>query len=218
MAKLTSGILGTARGAIGPLVGSMARSRSGKVNTVRERVTPANPRSVAQTLQRNKMAEVTAVIRAIGPTIYQTEWDRGVEQLPGFQSLQSILMGDITDLFAFTAPPDTPLGTLHFPATLTIAQSGSAGEINITYTSENGSNGAAADELQVLAIRAERDTNDEHPVVTVTDAAQRDGSPYALDVGENGEDYLVAVHFSSTLGDPADRSLAYWEVVTSGTT
>lgn len=217
MAKVTAGVLGIARGAIGPVVGSLARGRAGKVNTFRQRVTPANPKSAAQTTQRTKMADTTAVIRAIGPTIYQTEWDRGVEQLPGFQSLQSILMNVIDDSYVYSAPPETPLGTLHFPDTLTIATGGVGGEIDITYSAELGSNGNNADELQVIAIRAERDADDEHPVVTVTDAAARNGSPYTLDVTEQTTDYLVVVHFEGSLGDPADRSLAYWEVVESGT-
>lgn len=145
MAQIIGGILGNVKGKTSGVVFSMARSRTGKVNTVRQFVTPSNPNTAGQQTQRTYFTAAQGSIKLWGPDMYQTDFNRAVQQLPGFQSLMSIIMSNIKPAGGFDAPGDVPLGDLHFPDTLTIAMGGAQGEIDVTWSTENGSNGTSND-------------------------------------------------------------------------
>lgn len=155
MAKQTGGILGTPSGKIAGIIFSSARSRTGKVVTAREKVSPANPRTPAQVLQRNKFATIVDLAKRWGPSIYQDDWNRSVGQLAGFSSIMSIWLAEIDDNLLFTAPPVTPLGDLHTPATITFAAGSSAGKVKVTWSLELGANGTDDDKLIFVTQRAD---------------------------------------------------------------
>lgn len=164
MAKLRGGLFGRPSGQLQNLVLGAARDRTGKVATVRELVIPTNPNSADQQVQRGKFHDSLQIVRDIGPSEYQGSWNRAIGQLPGFQSLMSIMINCMSDAYVLTAPPDVPLGTLHAPVTFTVAAGEVSGEIDVTWSIETGSNGTTADTASLWVIYAERDVNLRHEV------------------------------------------------------
>jgi len=172
MAKQTGGILGTPSGKIAGIIFSSARSRTGKVVTAREKVSPSNPRTPAQVLQRNKFASVVDLTKFWGPSIYGVDWNRSVGQLAGFNSVMSIWLGTIDDSLVYGVPPVTPLGDLHNPATITFAVGPSAGDVGVIWTTELGANGTDADDVVFIAQR--EDATNGNLVVVSAGVEQRD--------------------------------------------
>jgi hypothetical protein len=213
---MRGGIFGRPSGQILDLVIGAARDRQGKVATVRGLVIPANPNTAAQQLQRGKFSDSLWVLRNWGPVVYQDDWNRAIGQLPGFQSLMSILMNNIDDLYQFTEPPDTPLGTLHFPSTWTPVQGVGADDVDITWSDELGSDGTAADKLQLIAVREGRDGSDEHPVVHVVDAAVRSDAAYTLDCGEATTHYIMSAWFQGVGTAEGSLTRAEWTAALTG--
>ncbi len=195
MAKLRGGLFGRPSGQVQNLVIGAARDRTGKVATARELVIPANPNSAAQQVQRGKFKDVLRTVRDIGPTEYQTYWNRGIGQLPGFQSLMSVLLRSINESYVYTDPPDVPLGTLHESDTLTIVSGGSAGQIAVTWSTENGSNGTANDKLHIFAILAARNADGIHPVKDGSASKVRSQATVSITGLTAGSNYLVYVFF-----------------------
>jgi hypothetical protein len=157
MSVISGGIFSKPRGKTGGIVFGAARTRNGKLATARELVKPSNPNTAGQQEQRNKFKSVLALVRRIGASIYQSAWNRSIGQLPGFQSLMSILLGQIDSSFDITLVTEINLGTLHFPDTLTVT-SVETGKIQSAFSSELGSNGTTADKVQMLAF-AQTDAN-----------------------------------------------------------
>lgn len=71
MAKLSAGILSKT---IGKVAGVVCSSWRG-INYIREKVTPANPRSAAQTIQRNKFSKIVAIAQQLLDIVIHTFWD-----------------------------------------------------------------------------------------------------------------------------------------------
>ena len=71
MAKLRSGILGKSAGAIANVVTSNWKG----INYARERVIPANPKSVAQTRVRGSLAVIVLIGRAVKSLFISTYWE-----------------------------------------------------------------------------------------------------------------------------------------------
>ncbi len=116
MAKVKGGITGRPAGKVASLIFGAARGREGKVVTVRELVAPSNPRTPEQQAQRGKFQSSLAYVQGWGPDVYQSDWNRSVGQLPGFQSMMSILLNNIQGTpERLTPPDDRQLGSLHFP-------------------------------------------------------------------------------------------------------
>lgn len=218
MSRVRGGIYSPPRGLCGNIVWGAARTRTGKVATTREYVIPVDPQSADQVIQRTKLADSVAVVRGWGPSYYLTDWDRAVGQLPGFQSLMSVLLDCIADNFQFAAPPDTPLGALHFPAAFTSAASGTPGAITITWSSEAGADGTAADKPIIVACRAARTGTLHTPILALAPAESRASSPYELVTGENGVTFLLGVWWQGVGLAAGKLSLARWALATSGTT
>jgi hypothetical protein len=145
MAIVTGGILGRVKGKTGGIVFSSARSRGGKVNTVREFVNPSNPQTPDQQAQRGLFKRALVIVKGFGPDQYAVDFNRAVQQLPGFQAMMSILLHNNDGAGLFTAPGDTPLGDLYYPATVTAVAGPGLGEITLTWSTELGSNGTAND-------------------------------------------------------------------------
>ncbi len=218
MAKSRMGIYGDPRGTTGGIVWGAARDRLGKVATTRSYVIPANPNTGAQQLQRGKFKDALYVVRNWGPSVYLTDWDRGIGQLPGFQSLMSVLIKALNGTYQFVAPADTPLGALHFPNTWTVAQSATPGNIDVTWSAELGADGTNADQLQLVAARRDRNADLVHPTFTFLDCDTRNGSPYAITGLEVGQYYLIGGWWQGAGTALGKLSRVEWRVVQAGTT
>ena len=159
MSVIDGGILGKVRGKTAGIVFSTARGRTGKVNTARQFVIPANPQTADQVAQRSVFKRALVIVKGWGPDVYQTDFNRAVQQLPGFQSMMSVLLANVDSSQEFDPPGDLPLGDLHFPDTWTVGNGASGSDIKITWSTETGANGTSAD-LVKLAIYAEADDAD----------------------------------------------------------
>lgn len=215
MAKVIGGLHGRAAGNVGGIIYGAARSREGKVVTARELVIPANPQTGAQQNQRDKFKSSMMAVRAIGPTIYQDQWNRAVGQLPGFHSLESILLGVIDDDNSFaSAPPDTPLGTLHMPTTFTIAGA-SAGAIDVDWSTELGDNGAATDNVHFMALKADAETDLGHLYYDEYETKVRSDASGVIQTVAGAKDYLAFAWLDGPLLGTARLSLCRWAHVTT---
>jgi len=151
MAKLEGGIFSNPSGKTAGIVFGAARTRQGKKVTARQLVPPSNPNTTAQQAQRGKFTDCLAIVRHLGAECYQSDFNRAISQLPGFQSLMSVFMNAMDDSKELSVPPSINLGTLHFPDTLSIATSG-GDDIIVTISDENGGNGTADDKLALIAV------------------------------------------------------------------
>lgn len=160
MAKFRGNIWTRAAGSIGSITFSKARTREGFVQTARDRVVPLNPQTPAQVSARAKLSSSNFIARTLGPSAYQSDWDRAISKLPGYQSLVSMLQAasihDTGNIDLVNSPPDSPLGNLHFPDTFAVAHSGS-GLWAVDWSTELGENGANDDELQIYGIQVSQD-------------------------------------------------------------
>lgn len=153
MAIITGGLHGRARGNVNGIIYGAARTRLGKVVTAREYVIPSDPKKPAQIIQRRKFKGSLYAVRHLGATLWTDDFNRAIGQLPGFQSMMSIILFNTDELFKLAVPPETPLGNLHYPATFTVV-TGELGpkSIDIDWSSEIGLNGTIDDDLVVFGI------------------------------------------------------------------
>lgn len=152
MARFQGGPFSRASGKIGDIVLGAARTRDGKVMTGRSKVKPTYTNVPAQATQRTRFKQAQLIIRAIGYAIYNAIFNRAIAQLPGWNSLQSILSLSMDDSFDLSAPVETNLGTLHFPITVTATASALSGTVTVTYSNENGDNGDETDLFETIVI------------------------------------------------------------------
>jgi len=169
MATLEGGIFSRPRGKTGGIVFGAARTRQGKLVTSRLLVSPSNPNTPAQQTQRNVFSSSQAIVRALGPNIYQSDWNRSVGQLPGFQSFQSIMMTQMASNLDLTLVNDINLGTLEQLALIDV-DSTSPQTIDINWDPAVTGNGTANDQVVVLAIAktSANRTNGANIIVDVT--------------------------------------------------
>jgi hypothetical protein len=192
MAIVTGGILGRPRGKTSGIVFSSARSRLGKVVTAREFVIPSNPQTADQTAQRTLFKRSLVIVKGWGPDLYQIDFNRAIQQLPGFQSCMSFIMHNKDESGIFTVPPDLPLGDLHFPNTFSIEGGSSQGEIDITWSTEVGSNGTSADLVKGLCYATEGSFSKQFDKDLVT-ATRADGATgITFSSCDPGEKYICA--------------------------
>lgn len=175
MSVISGGIFSKPRGKTGGIVFGAARTRNGKLATARELVKPSNPNTAGQQEQRSKFKSVLFLVRRIGASIYQGAWNRSIGQLPGFQSMMSIFLGQIASNFEISLVTEINLGTLHFPDSMSITQE-DANQFTIAYTSELGSNGTALDKVNVIAFCKTDANRAETNGVEIDVSNVRDGS------------------------------------------
>lgn len=149
MSSITGGIFSRPKGTTGGLVFGAARSRTGKVVTIREKVDPSNPNTAGQITQRTIFSEVLTIVRTFGAAVYQVGWNRAIGQLPGFQSLMSVFMQQMNASFEVVLTLAINLGILHVPGTLTVTDGG-GGAIDVDWSTELGANGTANDECVII--------------------------------------------------------------------
>ncbi|MBA7579953.1 hypothetical protein ES708_21836 [subsurface metagenome] len=196
MAILRGGLHGRPSGNVAGIIYGGARTRTGKVVTARELVFPSDPKTVLQTLQRRKFKQALFATRHLAAAVWQDFFNRAIGQLPGFQSMMSIILDNTDDTEELTIPPDTPLGNLHFPDTFGITTGiVSSGDVVVTYTAEVGLNGTVADLLRVFAISVPAVNVDERPVLVEFGTDTRADSPVTVECPLSEHSYVFGAFF-----------------------
>lgn len=213
MAKLDGGIFSKPSGKTGGVVFGAARTRQGKVATVRQLVPPSNPNTTKQQTQRNKFKESLAIVRKIGKSIYGSDFNRAISQLPGFQSLMSILMNNMDDSFTLSAPPDINLGTLYTPGIDSVGASGTTGGVMVDWLTDLGPNGDAGDDVVILYIGADAAATPEDRVVKSSAASADRADGTAQESGWSaGADVLVGMYMRGDGPNAGLLSNVSWQV------
>jgi len=192
MARLEGGIFSRPRGKTGGVVFGAARTREGKLVTSRLLVTPSNPQTAGQVTQRGKFTAALQLVRGAGANYYQTDFNRAVAQLPGFQSMMSILMlAMAADTTFNAAPADTNLGTLAEVASAAAAPGAASGQVAVTWTS-SATNLAQLDTAAIIGFSGNAAAAGTVRYVATADQAIGDDTK-TLSGFTAGEDVLVAI-------------------------
>lgn len=210
MARLEAGIFSSPSGHNNGLVFGKGRTRNGKKTTVRELVRPANPRTNAQTAQRNRFTAALQILQAIGRSIYRFDWNNAVGDLPGYHSFLSRLIDALSMNGSELSPvAETTLGARHFPETFT-ATAGTD-EIEVSWSAELGEVGAANDEAVIIAVEADDQSGTFSRDVIVQETATREDEGTTIPAtGVAAGDYIVMLYFRSAepVQDQNDRRSA----------
>lgn len=216
MSKFPGGIFSKARGKTSGIVFSAARTRQGKLMTSRALVIPANPQTPEQQSNRSVFDFVQRAVRSYGPAIYRTGFNRSVEDLPGYQSLLSIIRRSYNESIAdvWTAvfvPSDTLLGDLHFPDSIVITFTGTT-DLNVTWSTETGENGAAGDTIHVIAAGQTVDVLDDEQWTWGNDSGTRNSGGVSFEGRASWHDgALIGIYAESPLNPEGERrSVAKW--------
>jgi len=143
MAKLRSGILGKASGAIANVVTSSWKG----INYARERVIPANPKSAGQTRVRNTLSSIVLIGRAVKTLFINTYWEtlvkgtansgwakfvgtnqRAIQKLEDFENIK-LATGDLEPVATLSVELNTSLDECIFTWEDTVISNGSASDI-----------------------------------------------------------------------------------------
>jgi len=216
MAKIEGGITSRPSGRLGNIIFGAARTQAGKVVTAREAVDPSNPNTPAQQSQRTKFSESLDIVQAIGPSVYQEDWNRARGQLPGFQSWMSVLLENINDQEEVSPPSDVPLGDLPFPATWSVSSGAGVGEIDLTWDTSTPAGADAADQAVAVAIPVNPgDRPSAGAAFTDLSAERQDGS-VSFVAGSTGTDVVVGLYFRADDPDVSPLTLAAFRQGTTG--
>lgn len=216
MGQLDGGITGVMTGKVAGIVGSKARGRRGTINTVRQYVRPANPNTPDQQTQRSKFGDALFIVRALGPSIYQSDFNRAVNQLPGFQSLMSVFLNNLDGAGLLTAPPDIPLGDLHFPDTFAFNTAGATEGISMDWSTELGANGTSGDGVFGVCIEAARPVGRNRDIVLASQFPEtRASEVVGFNVNQDGVDYIGMGWMNGAGVADGLLSLTRFQVVTS---
>lgn len=162
MAKFNGNIFNRAAGSIGGNTFSQARYRGGKLQTARQRVSPSNPRTNPQKIQRSRVKLVSSELKQINFTHAREAFRNSVAKLPSFQALQKILIdatkGGVNSAFFNQTPHEVISPGIHIPATINASQS--AGVVTFTWSTENSNNGKATDRVYILYFGFQADDRD----------------------------------------------------------
>lgn len=216
MANIDGGVTGRPSGKLANIVFGAARTREGKQVTARELVKPSNPNTAAQQDQRSKFSEALQIVKGIGPSIYQDDWNRSVGQLPGFQSLQSIMLNNLDNSNVLGVPSDVPLGNLHFPDSFSTAQGSGAGEIDLTWSTNNPGAAAGVDPAVVIAIPQDEGPRDNDNAAVIDTSKVRADGAVTVTSQASATDHTIALYFRSATADAPPLSLAAWRDEISG--
>lgn len=160
MAIHNGGIYSKPSGTAGSLVWGRARTFAGKLATSREWAYPNDPQTTDQQERRALFTAAVYHAGAIGNSIYSSAWDRTYGELPGWHSLLSWMIGNLQLVAGVTSYTDPltgkNLGPCHKPQTMTLATGPGAGELELTWSTENeGDHSADVDEIFACCIENE---------------------------------------------------------------
>ena len=215
MAKLEGGIFSNPSGKTAGIVFGAARTRQGKKVTARQLVPPSNPNTTEQQAQRSKFSDSLDIVRWLGASVYQSDFNRAISQLPGFQSMMSIFMNAMDSDAELSAPPVINLGTLPNGEDIILAAAGS-GTIGWAYGPEAASPATEDDLCVCFAIAV--DSADRASFMGESSIAVRKRSDEgdSFDGMEAGKDYLIGMYFRGAGTAEGMLSPTYWEIVTAG--
>ena len=153
MAKLRSGILGKASGAIANVVTSSWKG----INYARERVIPANPKSVSQSRVRGTLSSIVLIGRAVKTVFINTYWETlvkgtansGWAKYVGTNQKAIQALEDYQNIKLAT-------GNLESLSHLGTNRKNSENLIGISWSDETISNGSASDIVYAFAFVKER--------------------------------------------------------------
>lgn len=196
MAKVIGGLHGRPSGNVGGIIYGGARTRTGKVVTARELVFPSNPKTTDQQLQRRKFKQSLYATRHLAAALWQDYFNRAIGQLPGFQSMMSIILDNTDDTEEMTVPPDTPLGNLHFPETYAMVTGDmDPKSIDVTWSAELGLNGTVDDLLRIFGIAVVAVNIDERPADAFISVVKRSEMAITIDLPDTATDYVFGSFF-----------------------
>ena len=217
MAIVSSGLHGRPSGNVGGIIYGAARTREGKAVTARELVIPSNPDTVAQQVRRNIFSQALHATRQLGPECYQEYLNRMIGQLPGFQSLMSLVINNTADDYSMDVPAETPLGKLLSVSGLTDpAMGGSGTEIDLTWTDNTGSLGGATDLAKIIAIKETASPVIPRDAIFFQDGSTRASAGTTLDGFLIGRTYIIGVFFEGTGNFAGQLSNIKWVKGTAG--
>jgi len=216
MAKLIGGLHGRPSGNVGGVVYGAARTRLGKVVTARELVYPSNPSSAGQVIQRRIFTGSLYATRHLASGLWQDDFNRSIGQLPGFQSMMSILLNNTDNSFVLTAPPDTPLGNLHIAGSMAIVTGlTNGGDVDLSWTAETGLNGTVNDLLGVFTVEVAEGSAGVRSAVDRSLAVVRSDTSVTIPTGSSATDWIVAVYWKGAGTAAGLLSECVWFTVTS---
>lgn len=215
-AILTGGPHGRLAGNIAGVVYGAARTRRGKEVTARQKVSPSNPKTSGQMLQRHKFLEAKYAVRHLTASLYQTFFNRAIGQLPGWHSLMSIILNDTNASEEFNTPAQTPLGNLTFPRSWTCGTgAGASKTIDITWDTDLGLNGTANDEAYTFVIQKNAEADYSRPAEYFGTSTVRSDGALTIECDKANEDYQVCLFFVGAGTAVGLLSPATWYEATS---
>lgn len=153
MARFNGNIFNRALGSIGGQTFSQARDRRGKVQTGRQRVAPANPKTSAQQEARQRIGFASNLLGQIPAYSGSPAWSVLPTHLPNFQKFQRYFIEGMVKAGIHwrlgTNYNPVNCGDLHFPSSVSVSFS-FGNHIKITWSTEKGTNGHDNDQAVAL--------------------------------------------------------------------
>lgn len=211
MAIITGGLHGRARGNVNGIIYGAARTREGKVVTAREYVKPKASATDNQVYQRNAFACALYATRYLAASLWQSDFNRAIGQLPGFQSIMSIIIkATDRETYIMTPPPDTPLGNLYCPTFAPVPHASIDSNITITWDAGLGLNGTDEDVLNVFGIYRDGDEFGVRPATDFAASATRVDATLDVDTGASGEHWVLGCYFQGAGVAVGKLSVVKW--------
>jgi hypothetical protein len=141
---IDSGILGAVSGKVGPVVGGTWKG----TNYLRARIIPANPQTVSQQNNRDKMSRIVYIAKQILNSIIQVYWDpfySGMSGYNAFVKTNKEFLADTTFLLSDTLQMSK--GTLYPISISSATYNTGTGAISITWVDNSGIGGGLATDL-----------------------------------------------------------------------
>lgn len=213
MSRLEGGIFSRPRGKTGGVVFGAARTRLGKVVTSRLLVVPTNPKTQAQVAQRTNFTRALEAVRSIGPNTYRSDWNRAIAQLPGFQSMISVIMGMQAGNGDLTPGPTTNLGTLNGVPDPVLAWNAGDGRYELDWTNPQTGGGLPTDEIIIVWLSSSPDgSTGLYNAQAVRAAATRADESVIIEDADDEDSIVVGAYFigaDSTLSE-GQKSPCVW--------
>ncbi|MBA7540739.1 hypothetical protein ES705_33041 [subsurface metagenome] len=217
MAIITGGLHGRARGNVNGIIYGAARTRTGKVVTAREYVMPSYSRTTLQAYQRVSFKCALYATRYLAATLWQDDFNRAIGQLPGFQSMMSIIVkATDRETRIMTPPPDTPLGNLYCPTFDVITHAGLSKSITISWDTGLGLNGTDEDVLNVFGVGKEGSEDGIRVATDFAEEATRVDGTLDVDTSESSFEWVVGCYFQGAGTAVGKLSVVKWYSVLSG--
>lgn len=217
MSTLTGGLFSAPSGKTGGIVFGKGRTRQGKVVSARAYSIPSNPNTIPQQTQRSKFSSAKNIVRFIGARIYQSAFNRSVSQLPGFQSMMSILLMSMNNEMILSAPPITSLGSLDaLKSPVRVAPSGNS-NIDVTWDSTVSLKGSATDKVTAFAIPCtDIKRGLYNPASVAFQTAIREAETISIAVPTpliNGDEFVVGIFAEGVGANAGIFSPCVWDIV-----